>query len=90
MPRRPQYHPHDQATLGDRPVSPPPPNPWDFFATRKPRLASDGLTKRELFAAMAMQGLLSDPNYNETPTRMAASCVRAADALIAELSKPTE
>lgn len=49
-----------------------------------------GLTKRELFAAMAMQGLLSDPNYNETPTRMAASCVRAADALIAELSKPTE
>ena len=29
-------------------------NPWDFFA-RKPRLASDGLTKRELFAAMAMQ-----------------------------------
>jgi len=64
-------------------------NPWDFFA-RKPRLASDGLTKRELFAAMAMQGFLSDPNYNETPSRMAASCVRHADALIAELSKPTE
>lgn len=65
------------------------PNPWDLFITTKSP-PSEVITKRELFAAMAMQGLLSDPNYNETPTRMAASCVRAADALIAELSKPTE
>lgn len=64
-------------------------NPWGFFA-RKPRLASDGLTKRELFAAMAMQGILSDSEYNEPVERLASSSVRAADALIAELAKSTE
>ena len=66
------------------------PNPWDFFATRKPALASESITKRELFAAMAMQGILSDSEYNEPVERLASSSVRAADALIAELSKPTE
>lgn len=44
-----------------------------------------GLTKRELFAAMAMQGLCSDPDY---PTGYAVTeGVKLADALIAELNK---
>jgi hypothetical protein len=43
-----------------------------------------GLTKREYFAAMAMQGLLSNPNTS-FETRDA---VIIADALIAELNKP--
>jgi hypothetical protein len=42
-----------------------------------------GLTKREYFAAMAMQGLISNPNTS-FETRDA---VIIADALIAELNK---
>jgi hypothetical protein len=46
-----------------------------------------GLSKRELFAAMAMQGLLFDP----VDLRMIAQLsVKAADALIAELSKAVQ
>jgi hypothetical protein len=56
------------------------------------------LTKRELFAAMAMQGLLSDGNQmvalmkvadgNGTEAIMMARCsIHFADALIAELNK---
>lgn len=59
----------------------------------------DGLTKRELFAAMAMQGILSDEsNLNwadtiaernsETTYQVAArNAVRFADALLDQLSK---
>lgn len=49
----------------------------------------NGLSKREYFAAMAMQGILSDqtyvrPNSTEEVSRCA---VAMADALIAELNK---
>lgn len=45
-----------------------------------------GLTKRELFAAMALQGLLACPE--ELDTEYAAhNAVACADALIAELEK---
>lgn len=43
-----------------------------------------GLTKRELFAAMAMQGLLAD--YR---TGRADLAVKEADALLAALAKDT-
>ena len=45
-----------------------------------------GLTKREYFAALAMQGLFADPN---TPGRSGIpfTAVRAADALITALEK---
>jgi hypothetical protein len=44
-----------------------------------------GLTKRELFAAMAMQGMLAHP---ECPTwNVSEDAVKAADALLAELEK---
>lgn len=59
-----------------------------------------GLTKRELFAAMAMQGLLSNAGgpyqaseqsgwriVNCTQKQVAQECVDMADALIAELAK---
>lgn len=56
-----------------------------------------GLTKRELFAAMAMQGMLAqvDDNSNPTtwegnPSNMARIAVTCADALLAELAKPQE
>ena len=58
---------------------------------------SGSLTKREMFAAMAMQGMLAqvDDNSNPTtwegnPSNMARIAVTCADALLAELAKPQE
>lgn len=56
-----------------------------------------GLTKRELFAAMAMQGLISSVSqYSRakdgspiTERHVAAQAVEFADALLAALEKPT-
>ena len=49
-----------------------------------------GLTKREYFAALAMQGLLSHPGTQATVDHVAQYSVQMADALIAELSKEKE
>ena len=52
-----------------------------------------GLTKRELFAAMAMQGLLSDMEFikkNSTGLTAVELAVCTADALIAELNKEVQ
>lgn len=49
-----------------------------------------GLTKREYFASMAMQGLTSVDNFsddNETISKMAKWSVKCADALLDELDK---
>ena len=46
----------------------------------------DGLTKRELFAAMAMQGDIANGDVIPEGSR-AVYWLRCADALIAELSK---
>jgi hypothetical protein len=45
-----------------------------------------GLTKRELIAAMAMQGLLSDPEESGVYATVADVAVKYADALIARLA----
>lgn len=50
--------------------------------------AEVGLTKREYFAAMAMQGLLVDPG-EASWQYLAASAVRAADELLIALAKQT-
>ena len=49
-----------------------------------------GLTKRELFAGLAMAGMLanSDIDYESEP--QAAEARKYADALLAELDKPQE
>ena len=47
---------------------------------------SAGLTKREQFAAMAMQGLLSH-NSNWRPASVTEAAAGYADALLAELEK---
>ena len=47
---------------------------------------NDGLTKRELIAAMAMQGLLSDSRFIHTVEAIASTSIRAADALIERLN----
>ncbi|MBH8577003.1 hypothetical protein I8752_29280 [Nostocaceae cyanobacterium CENA369] len=51
------------------------------------QLTQDGLTKREFFAAMALQGFLANAN-NTTYELQVTRAVKAADALIAALSKP--
>ena len=53
-----------------------------------------GLTKREYLSAMAMQGLMANPNFSDIEnfemgiaiTEMSQFAVNAADALIAELN----
>ncbi len=54
------------------------------YSTYFPELK--GLTKREYFAAMAMQGILSNPNRSHFPTRNANDAIEAADALIKTLN----
>ena len=54
--------------------------------------STGGLTKRELFAAMAMQGLLANPDQAMVAMdedHVAFSAMQHADALIAELNKET-
>lgn len=47
-----------------------------------------GLTKRELFAAMAMQGLCQSPHAWDVPTsEIAQYATEQADSLLAELAK---
>lgn len=48
----------------------------------------NGLTKREYFAGLAMQGLLAmGPRCQGAPEDMAAHAAVCADALLAELEK---
>lgn len=62
------------------------------------KIINPGLTTREYFAAMAMQGLCSDSQMlkaamqiegKNTDKQIAKMSVEMADALIAELDKPT-
>jgi hypothetical protein len=47
-----------------------------------------GLSKRELFAAMVLQGIQSNPGCDDwTHVEIAKFAVTSADALIEELSK---
>ncbi|MFV0536799.1 MAG: hypothetical protein ACK5M3_05420 [Dysgonomonas sp.] len=48
----------------------------------------NGLTKRELFAAMAMQGFLINPDYNDANHEQTAEmAIKAAEALLNRLNK---
>lgn len=55
--------------------------------TFNPAYESSGLTKRELFAAMAMQGLLTSGVDKNAAHINAIYAVQHADALINELNK---
>lgn len=51
---------------------------------------TQGITKREYFAAMAMQGLLSaGPTTGELYATIARDAVAASDALLESLAKQT-
>ena len=50
-----------------------------------------GLTKREYFAAMAMQSIISGPNFNGNSEQdVAILSTRHADALLLELGKTVQ
>lgn len=56
--------------------------------TEKAMVDVPGLTKRELFAAMAMQGLFADGATSRASNiEIAEAAVLAADALLAELER---
>lgn len=70
---------------GHLPAYPVPLNTWEKYEGHSPY---DGLTKRELFAAMAMQGLQGSSLAEKASSEMIAGwAVHAADALLAELAK---
>lgn len=50
-------------------------------------LPPGGLTKREWFAGLAMQGLLADANYDGNMIECVRLSLQYTDALIAELNK---
>ena len=59
----------------------PMPHPTDYYA-------ESGLTKREYFAAMALQGFTANTHSIKwLPEEIAKDAVTHADALIAELAK---
>ena len=65
-------------------------NPF-IFDTTDGVFASSGLTQRELFAAMAMQGLLSNTSIAESASIIddyAKAAVLHADALMKALNEP--
>jgi len=62
--------------------------PQGYFLTTDDYGLGMGLTKREHFAAMAMQGIYADLGSSEaTYNDIAEMAVKAADALLKELSK---
>lgn len=46
-----------------------------------------GLTKREYFATMALQGCISNSGNRKTSEELAEAAVKLADALLMELEK---
>lgn len=54
------------------------------------RAIARGLTKREMFAAMAMQAIVGSPkleDHEDTKSRIVTDAVQLADALLIELAK---
>ncbi len=71
--------------LGNEPAFPMPPSVDAQGKTLD--VGQIGLTKRELFAAMAMQGNLANPDASYNWSGLAEDSCHAAEALLAELDK---
>ena len=63
-----------------------------FVRAGEVALSSGGLTKREMFAAMAMQGLCAGVEYGRVidEDAIASDAVACADALLAKLTEPKQ
>ncbi len=70
---------------GDLPAMPITGEPYPTGAI--PKNSCEGLTKREMFAMAAMQGVLANTTMTPDLKRMAERAVFMADALLAELER---
>lgn len=61
-----------------------------FASTDGKTFANDGLTKREYFAALAMQGLMACPDISGSREIIAEESVKQADALLKALESKSE
>lgn len=61
----------------------------DSLSPQTIRYQAAGLTKRELFAAMALQGICANETTKPNFPLIASDAVELADALLAELAKDT-
>lgn len=61
--------------------------PTDYWMDENQTGTVPGLTKREYFAAMALQGLLANSALTDTIADNATIAIQAADALIAKLNQ---
>jgi hypothetical protein len=61
----------------------------DAFPTTAETFAGSGLSKREYFAAMALQSAITLPWAQGNPNQAAVTAVSFADCLIRALAKPT-
>lgn len=61
-----------------------------FASTDGKTFANDGLTKREYFAGLAMQGLLAYPDITNSAYIIAKESVIQADALLKALETKSE
>ena len=52
-----------------------------------PEISFKGLTKREYFAGLAMQGILANPNFNAEDSYAANEAIVQADELLEQLEK---
>ena len=59
----------------------------DFIISDTVEAKNPGLTVRDYFAAKAMQGMLSDADYDPPPQELAMRSYAAADAMLAEREK---
>lgn len=66
-----------EKTIGDNPIHPIENAPVYF----------GGLTKREYFAAMAMQGLCANTNHRWHPLELSETSVKIAEYLINQLNQ---
>lgn len=76
---------------GDLPINPTYQDRFDQYGEKIIRdCTSEGLTKREYFAAIAMQGILSScfASMNPQYQHAAEDAIGFADALLEELDKP--
>ena len=62
-------------------------SPMQYYGRNNETVTALGLTKREHFAAMALQGMVSVCAYDEQVTSKCRAAVEYADALLKELDK---
>jgi hypothetical protein len=75
---------------GEEPAYPQSQETKEYFTKTGTFAIGSGLTKREYFAAMAMQGWIScqHEGFTGDSEGYARMAIKAADALLEELSKP--